>query len=290
MVDDSLRSWPITVELNEVELGFLRAIEARDRPYSRMRYANSSWNVRGLNNPQKRGVGKNWLREWICDVVCLQETKLDKVDWSLVRSIWGNKFIDWEFLNANHTVGGVLLMWDKHVLEKHGSCVGNFSVYCYWKGISIGFEWVGTGLYGPHDDDHRRELWDELQGIRNQWNYPWFTFGDFNVVRFPNERLGCSQVSPSMMEFSDVIEELNLVDLPLRGGSYTWSNGATNPSMSRIDRVLNSVDWEEFYPDFIQKLLPRPISDHFPILVEVPTTEGGEGMARRKNSFKFENM
>jgi exonuclease III len=48
-----------------------------------------SWNVRGLNNPQKRGVVKNWLCEWKCDVVCLQETKLDKVDWVLVCSIWG---------------------------------------------------------------------------------------------------------------------------------------------------------------------------------------------------------
>ena len=35
-----------------------------------------SWNVRGLNDPQKRLVVKNFLREWKCDVVCLQETKI----------------------------------------------------------------------------------------------------------------------------------------------------------------------------------------------------------------------
>ena len=35
-----------------------------------------SWNVRGLNDPQKRLVVKNLLREWKCNIVCLQETKI----------------------------------------------------------------------------------------------------------------------------------------------------------------------------------------------------------------------
>ena len=35
-----------------------------------------SWNVRGLNDPQKRLVVKNLLWEWKCDVICLQEMKI----------------------------------------------------------------------------------------------------------------------------------------------------------------------------------------------------------------------
>ena len=35
-----------------------------------------SWNVRGLNDPRKRLMVKNLMREWKCDVVSVQETKI----------------------------------------------------------------------------------------------------------------------------------------------------------------------------------------------------------------------
>jgi hypothetical protein len=139
-------------------------------------------------------------------------------------------------------------------------------------------------VYGPTQDDIRAGLWDELRDVRLQWPILWCVFGDFNVVRYPSEQRGCSRISPSMVEFSNFIESQYLVDLPLMGGSYMWCNRAATPSMSRIDRILVSTEWEEQYPDVVQKLLPKPISDHNPILLEAG------GMARGKSSFKFENM
>ena len=45
------------------------------------------WNVRGLNDPRKCFVVKNLLREWKCDVVCLQEMKIcPYVDWDVLEA------------------------------------------------------------------------------------------------------------------------------------------------------------------------------------------------------------
>ena len=55
------------------------------------------------------------------------------------------------------------------------------------------------------------------------------------MVRFPEEKWGEHGVSGTMRAFNDVVNELQLVDWPMLGGSVTWSNGVL---ASRIDRLL----------------------------------------------------
>jgi exonuclease III len=243
-----------------------------------------SWNVKGLNNPQKREVVKNLLRDWRCDIVCLQETKLDALDLHTMRSLWGSQYVDWVALDATNTAGGIVLMWDTRVVEKIDAEIGQFSVSCYWHGLVDDFDWVCSGVYGPQSEENRQFCWEELSSVRQRWAAPWCVVGDFNAIRMPSERLGCNRFNSSMHSFSDWIDTQNLIDLPLVGGCYTWSSGTTPPSMSRIDRILVSLDWEDHFSDVLLKLLARPISDHHPLLVVA-----GE-MAWGKRSFKFENM
>ena len=70
--------------------------------------------------------------------------------------------MDWAVLDADQTTGGVLIMWDRRVLEKLEVLVGLFSVSIQWKGVEDGFIWACSGVYGPNDNNMRSYMWDEL--------------------------------------------------------------------------------------------------------------------------------
>ena len=74
----------------------------------------------------------------------------------------------------------------------------------------------------------REGFWSELGAIRGLWSDPCCVADDFNMIRFPSEcsRGGC--LSSTMIRFSEVIEDLELRDLPLQGGLFTWSDGLNN--------------------------------------------------------------
>ena len=243
-----------------------------------------SWNVRGVNDRNKRCSIKALIRSQKVDLVCLQETKMSQMTLGVVRSLGVGRFLDWGVLNARGAAGGVLVFWDKRVLELEGMEVGLFSVSCRFKNCEDGFNWVFSGVYGPTVKRYRELFWEELGAIRGLWSDPWCIGGDFNLIRFPNESRRGGRLSSSMRRFSEVIDDLDLRDLPLQGGPFTWSGGLNNQAMTRLDRFLVSEDWESHFKGAVQCTLPRPVSDHFPILLD------GGGVRRGPAPFRFENM
>uniref|UniRef100_A0A2N9IWJ9 Uncharacterized protein n=1 Tax=Fagus sylvatica TaxID=28930 RepID=A0A2N9IWJ9_FAGSY len=79
----------------------------------------------------------------------VEETKLDKVDGRVISSIWGNRFAGWEVLDAVHTAGGVLLLWDKRVVERVDSkvrvCMARIGMT---PDLSFGLSWRKFGISG----------------------------------------------------------------------------------------------------------------------------------------------
>ena len=87
-----------------------------------------------------------------------------------------------------------------------------------------------------------------------------------------------------MRRFSEVIENLELKDLPLLRGSFTWSGGVNNQSFSRLDCFLVNEEWDCHFSGSRWCVLPRLMSDHFPILLE------GGGLRKGPSPFIFENI
>ena len=86
-----------------------------------------------MNEYEKRVKIWRRLREWKADIVCLQETKMEVINIEVVRSVWGCVYVDWLYLGATGVSRGILLMWDRQVVEKIEECVGRFEVASMFK-------------------------------------------------------------------------------------------------------------------------------------------------------------
>ena len=104
------------------------------------------------------------------------------------------------------------------------------------------------------------------------------------MVRYLEKHSRGGGFSVSMRRFSEVVEDLELRDFPLHGGPFTWRGGLNNQSQSRLDLFLETDNWDSMFNGVVQGILPRPVSDHFPILLE------GGGLKRGPSPFRFENM
>ncbi len=105
--------------------------------------------------------------------------------------------------------------------------------------------------------------------------------GDFNLTKDPSERRGRRWCGRLMSMFADLLNHLELIDLPLGNQRFTWSNLQSEPSMAKLDRFLVSPDWDQLFPLSSVRALPRITSDHSPILLST-----GVRLAARR--FQFE--
>ncbi|RVX19807.1 hypothetical protein CK203_004986 [Vitis vinifera] len=184
-----------------------------------------------INDSAKRKVIKAMIRSQRVDMFCLQETKIQSMTEGLVRSLGTGRFLNWGTVDAQGM-----------------------------RNVEDGIVWMFTGVYGPFSKEEREWMWEEIGAIRGIWEDPWCIGGDFNVTLSMRERSNQGRLTSAMRRFAQVVDELELIDLPLQGGMLTWSGGRNNQAQ------------------------PRPTSDHFPIVLM------GGGIRRGPSPFRFENM
>ena len=142
------------------------------------------------------------------------------------------------------------------------------------------FRCVVSNIYNPCNVDHRKEVWREIDDLKNEFNHPSLLIGDFNEILHPEDR-GSQWVSNTgMSDFRDFIQRNQLLDLPPSNGKFTWFRGN---SKSRLDRLLINPEWLLPFPTLKTSLLKRAISDHYPLLASTSGKNWGP------KSFRFLN-
>ena len=106
-----------------------------------------------------------------------------------------------------------------------------------------------------------------------QWDHNTiYVGGDFNIIRYASEKNKDSGVHRHTGLFNNIISTLDLLDIHMTGGKFTWSNNHSDPTLERLDRVLVNKDWESIFPTVFVYKLPREVSDHNPLILSTQTS------------------
>lgn len=225
------------------------------------------WNVRGLNDPAKRRCVRSTVSSFCRSVVCIQESKVDSVSRSFLRSCCGSSFDRCHFVPAIGASGGLITCWNSHVFSCNEVITGNFSLTLSLTHLVSGKRFYLTNVYGPPTWEGKTDFCMELLSLNDVCSANWVICDDFNFTKNQSERKRRPWSSKAMVMFADLINHLAMIDLPLANQSFTWSNLQQQPSLAKLDRFLVSTDWDQTFPHCMVKALPRITSDHSPIIL-----------------------
>ena len=86
-----------------------------------------------------------------------------------------------------------------------------------------------------------------------------------------------------MYLFNEAISFIGLVEIPLKGRKFTWSNKQVSPVLERIDWFFTSTSWTLSYPNIFAYPLLMETSDHVPCAISISTK------IPKGSIFRFEN-
>ncbi len=130
-----------------------------------------------------------------------------------------------------------------------------------------GFTFSITNVYGPTCTSLKEAFFTELRDLGARVEGVWAFLGDFNSLLSVHDKNDPPYHVADMVSFRNVINNLELVDLPIANQAFTWTNGRSAPTLERLDRAFISHDWSIHFPRSTLQALPRPSSDHSPILL-----------------------
>jgi exonuclease III len=219
------------------------------------------WNVRGLNDVARQDNVNLLVKDTASTIVCLQETKLQHLDQSIIRRTVGAKFTNnFAALPATQTRGGILIAVNEDYFQLSDHQLSTHTVTATVTMRADGSKWQITVVYGPQGDTEKLQFLQELAAIPCPAHGWWLILGDFNLIYQAEDKNNTNLNRRLMSSFKAVIDDLNLKEIGLNGRRFTWSNEQDNLTLTRIDRFFCTPDWELTFSTCFLHSLPLKAS------------------------------
>jgi hypothetical protein len=178
--------------------------------------------------------------------------------------------------------GGIIILWDSAIFTGFVQQIKSFGTMVSMTSVHNGEVWSLVSVYGPCQGIQRDNFAQWLYSLSIPAQSNWLLVGDFNFIRSQENRNKPGGDIHEMLLFNEIIGHLGLLELPLKGRKYTWSNMQENPLLEQLDWFFTSSNWILDYPNSIVLPLAHTKSDHVPCVVTIDT------IIPKSNIFRFE--
>ncbi|GJU90435.1 RNA-directed DNA polymerase, eukaryota, partial [Tanacetum coccineum] len=243
-----------------------------------------SLNVQGLGHKTKKEWVKELNNKHGVNFLALQETKMDCISHLDVKFMWGNSNYQFVASDSVGNSGGILCVWEESIFKKENVSMSDNFIAIYGTWLPTNTRILIVAIYAPQPTVLKRILWEYISGLINRWNGETIVLGDFNEVRFEEERFGSIFNQSCARDFNLFISSSSLVDVKMEGYSFTWVHPSAK-KMSKLDRFLVSEGIILGFPAITAVCLDRHLSDHRPILLKEIHTDFGPTPFRTYHSW-----
>jgi hypothetical protein len=132
----------------------------------------------------------------------------------MLRNI-ANRFVIWVTLPSVGLSSGIFVGCDSSRFLLEHAMIGSFLVTLMLKNRVDNTQWTFTSVYGPVDSSLKVQFWDELRQIMTVNYDVWLICGDFNAIRFSNEKYGPNFHTRASARFNAFLDNLNLIEYEL---------------------------------------------------------------------------
>ena len=178
-------------------------------------------------------------------------------------------------MEAEGSAGGLITLWNDEVFKCISCITSNRSIIVSGELVGANRSVVFCNLYAPNNIKERSKFWEYILTVQASLPFPWCIGGDFNTVLASSERIGGPCNPNSLHNFREFILRARVIDIPMRGSNFTWTNSRERSSWAKLDRFLLSPSILSWFPKLSQQCFPRTISDHSAVAIGEPLVDWG---------------
>ncbi|KAG2644822.1 hypothetical protein PVAP13_2KG380405 [Panicum virgatum] len=245
-----------------------------------------AWNCRGLGNPRTVQELCNFVKLHHPKHVFLSQTRMSANRCKNLRWKLGLKIC--LAIDSDGFSGGIALFWDEYINVSLLS-LGERYIDVLVVENPDGVPWRATFVYGEPRVENRRDMWERLRSLCDEWTGPWMVIGDFNEAMWQYEHFSETHRNErQMMDFREVLSPCDLHDLGFLGLPWTYNNNQAGQRIVkvRLDRSVANTEWMVLHPGASVLHLTSSRSDHKALLLSLQTEE----QRPRSSVFRYEIM